>query len=121
MNVDDLVAEYGNLTDNQLFEALAMELLGEDWLGIGGHRLNRLRTYGKEKWIDSQRLLAERVCDGEGKSRFVDSQVAIGQGLVAAISEILHFSEKESAMVAVLLLRYGLDNFCSEVRQRPKS
>jgi hypothetical protein len=113
MSASDLVNQYKDMSDNELFEALALELLGEGALGIGGHGLTRLRRYGREKWQDSQRLLVKRICTDEGKCRFNDAQVAIGQGLVAAISDALNFKEKESAMVAVLLMHYGLDKFCA--------
>ena len=103
---------YQAMSDNELFEALALELLGETSLGMAAQRRNSMRQYGREAWHNAQRRLAEAICTDEGASRFTDSQVAIGQGLIAVICEALDFNETEGLIVGVLLLRSGLDNFC---------
>src|SRR5689334_6581264 len=85
------VARYQQMTDAELYEELGRLLLGEEALGMGSLGRSRLRRFGRDKWNDTQRALRQRLCTEDGESRLGDGQVALGQGLVAAVAETLKF------------------------------
>ncbi|TQM65155.1 hypothetical protein FBY41_1540 [Humibacillus xanthopallidus] len=107
------VARYEQMTDAELYEELGLLLLGEDALGMGSLGRSRLRRFGRDKWNDAQRALRQRLCTEAGESRLGDGEVALGQGLIAAVAETLKFEHAEAAVVSVLLLRRSLDKFCA--------
>lgn len=102
------------LDDDTLLEMLAREetgrvlgFRGDQWYRYNGRRI--FRSYRKP--------IAEAICGNskvQALIRSPEATVAIGvaQTIVTLIEPIVH--EGSAAIVAVLVLRYGLDKLCSE-------
>ena len=112
MSEISLVERYALMEESELYEELGKILLGETSLGMGSSSRGRLRRFGREKWLDSQRRLRLAVCTPEQRSKLSDGGTAIAQGLVSTVAQTLHFEQAEAAVVAVLILKMGLDKFC---------
>lgn len=106
------IAGYLSMSEEKLYEELGTLLLGSNGLGMGSSSRGRLRRYGREKWLDSQRRLRLVLCTPAARSRLTEGGTVLVQGIVSAVVEALRLEQAEAVVVAVLVVKMGLDRFC---------
>jgi hypothetical protein len=108
------VEDYWNKTDDELFELLGLELLGEG-LGLSPSDKRRHRKFGREWFAARQAELQRRVCHHNRLQGFIGTGASDRLLDAAAIYEILQNVDDDLVAIpvlAVLIARVGLGEFC---------
>jgi hypothetical protein len=109
------VADYLDRSDEELFALLGAQLLGGG-LFFGPEDEEAYRRFGRQWWDSHYRRLQRKICGHEMVQQFCGTTVSDRAIDVLTIKEIIDQSDVahvNSALLAVLVLRVGIGQFCA--------
>ncbi|MEV0284758.1 hypothetical protein AB0H36_11640 [Kribbella sp. NPDC050820] len=114
---NNILADYLNKTDDELYIVLGYELLG-DGLGIGTGDDDKYRKFGLTWFNNKRRQLQQKLCLHPRLRGLAITSSGDAAAEAAALFEILQDlgeSTPNAAVIAVLVSRLGLGAFCAGV------
>lgn len=115
MNDDDYLIHLTALSDSELLDVLAANLLGDDYLGAGSEDRRERRKFAEE-WLSSQvDPIRERVCSGQLERNIgtlSDGRAVEAAAILDIAAAKLGLDAAGAATVAAIVATRGYDWLC---------